>query len=288
MSVSLPQEKLSKLRAELEFFSGKRRATVHQIQRLCGVLAHCSKVIKGGRTFSRRIIDLLKGLPPGNKRVRLGDEFIHDLCWWREFSATFNGRNLMTKYNYGQGPWFCTHSCMGGYGLWSGSDWQAGYFNVSLSPGIARLDPCHGHWMNVHIDDDSSNINVLELIPVWLGVRRFASICSNFHVVCYTDNANVMTMINKGISSNSTCMCIIRDLFWICANNNIHLTARHIPGKDNIIADVLSRIVHTNDVSVINHFELCCSDSRPGGYGQNRHPSEFGHSIGLGRIHPSH
>lgn len=282
MSVSLPHAKMAKLHKELEFFRNKYRATVHQIQRLCGVLAHCSKVIKGGRTFSRRIIDLLKGLPPRNKRIRLSDEFIHDLCWWREFSAKFNGRNLMTKYNFGQGPWFCTDSCMGGYGLWSGSDWQAGYFNVSISPDTHEIDADHNHWMNVHVEEESSNI------PVWLGVRRFAGIWANFHVVCYTDNANVMTMINKGISSNKTCMCIIRDLFWICASSNIHLTARHIAGKDNVIADVLSRIVHTNDMSVINEFRLCCSDRGTSGSGQIRLTPESCHSVGLGRIDPGH
>lgn len=106
MSVSLPGKKMAKLKNELAFFQGKHRATIHQIQRLCGILAHCSKVIKGGRTFSRRIINHLKGLPLGNKRIRLQEDFLHDLAWWREFAAVFNGKNLMTKFNFGQGPWF--------------------------------------------------------------------------------------------------------------------------------------------------------------------------------------
>lgn len=282
MSVSIQREKMEKLQAELRFFEGKRRATVHQIQRLCGVLAHCSKVIKGGRTFSRRIIDHLKGLPPGNKRIRLDGEFLHDLSWWREFSKVFNGKNLMTKYNFGQGPWFCTDSCMGGYGLWHGSDWQSGYFNVSNSPDLTGLDPTHVHWMNIHVGDDSSNINVLELIPVWLGVRRFAEIWGDYHVVCFTDNANVMTMVNKGVSSNSTCMCIIRDIFWICALHNIHLTARHIAGSHNVLADILSRIIFTNDLSVTGDFHLCCSVNRTSGYGKDRHPHESRNTVGVG------
>lgn len=282
MSVSIPDEKMQNLKNELRFFEGKRRATVHQIQRLCGLLAHCSKVIKGGRTFSRRIINLLKGLPPGNKRIRLDDDFLHDLAWWREFSAIFNGKNLMTKFNHGEGPWFCTDSCLGGYGLWAGSDWQAGYFNVTISPDLSGLNHEHRHWMNIHVDEDSSNINVLELIPVWLGVQRFTKMWENYHVVCFTDNANVMTMLNKGISSNSTCMCILRDLFWRCAASNIHLTARHIAGTDNTLADVLSRIIFTNDLSVTSDFQLCCCVNRPGRDGQDRHSLEPCDTVGVG------
>lgn len=119
---------------------------------------------------------------------------------------------------------------MGGYGLWVDTDWQARYYNVTSSPDFTS-SPVH---------QDSSNINVLELIPVWLGVQRFAKAWANYHMVCYTDNANVMTMINKGISSNSTCMSIIRDMFWRCAAENIHLTARHFAGTDNVLADILS------------------------------------------------
>ena len=70
MSLSLPEDKLLKMRAELLFFQGRTRATKRQIQRLCGVTAHCAKVVRGGRTFSRRIMDLLAGLTGKNPRIR--------------------------------------------------------------------------------------------------------------------------------------------------------------------------------------------------------------------------
>lgn len=128
MSVSLPLEKLDKLQCELSFFANKRRATKKQIQHLCGILAHCAKVVKGGRTFSHRVISLLRGWPADKKRISLGNQFKHDVAWWTEFAETFNGKRLMITYNYGQGPWFFTDSSFSGYGLWSGTDWQAGFF----------------------------------------------------------------------------------------------------------------------------------------------------------------
>lgn len=69
MSISLPTAKMEMLMNELQFFHGKTRATIKQIQSICGIVSHPSKVIKGGRTFSRRMLDSLKGLAPSKKRV---------------------------------------------------------------------------------------------------------------------------------------------------------------------------------------------------------------------------
>lgn len=262
MSVKIPPAKMQKLRDEIKFFSGKKRATVKQIQRLCGILAHCSKVIKGGCTFSHRIIELLRGWPTDVKRIRLSDQFRYDISWWENFAAIFNGKNLMVKHNFGQGPCFTTDACIAGYGLWSEHDWQAGYFNSTATPILSNIDPDHGHWVNVHLQDDTSsaNINVLELIPVWLSLIRCASKWRDLHVLCLTDNSSVMSMINKGHSSNDMCMILLRDMFWRCAVNNIHLTSRHISGTSNVIADSLSRVKFTGDLSFLDYFLLCCSN----------------------------
>ena len=81
LTLSLPDDKLVKLRKELEFFMDHTRATKKQIQRLCGILAYGAKVIRGGRTVSWRIIDLLSGLKEGSPRIRLSEEFrLEGIC----------------------------------------------------------------------------------------------------------------------------------------------------------------------------------------------------------------
>lgn len=203
MSVSVPTEKMSKLHRELDFFKDRKRATIRQIQRLCGILTHVSKVIKGGRTFSHRIISLLKHCPGKRNRIRLTEGFRFDLYWWFNFATEFNGKNLMVKFNYGQGPGFHTDSCLSGYGLWVDDDWQAGYFDSSFSSDLSGLQHDHNHWVNIHLEEGAAgNINILELIPVWLALKRKAATWRNTHVICYTDNSSVMFMVNKGSSSN--------------------------------------------------------------------------------------
>lgn len=270
MSVSLPSEKMSKLQSEVRFFIGKTRASKRQVQRLCGILSHCAKVVKGGRTFSQRVINMLKGWTTSKKRIRLPTEFKYDLYWWRDFAAVFNGKNQMIQANYGEGPSFYTDACLSGYGCWEDRDWQAGYYNVSVTPDLSSVDQSHQHWVNVHVEDleSQSNINVLELIPVWLYVKRRAPEWRNLHVLCRCDNISVQFAINKGHSSNQACMSLLRDIFWVCATENIHLTVLYIRGKDNGLADALSRICFTNSISVLTEFPLCCSPaSHSSGYG---------------------
>ena len=258
MQISLPQHKLDKLHSELAFFDCRQRATKRQLQRLCGVLAHCSKVVRGGCTFSRRIIDLLSALPEGNPRITLSSEFHLDLLWWQEFAKTFNGVTCLIHYNFGQGPTIHTDSSFSGYGVVSDSRWLAGYFNSSDLPvGHNSLNPLHAHWINFELD--VMNINVLELFPVLLAVQAWGHNWSNQHIVCYSDNTQVVSCVNRGTSTNVHCMSMLREIFWCSAMFNFHITCRHIRGGDNVLPDLLSRVRAVNDLSLISQFGLCCS-----------------------------
>ena len=256
MSLSLPQDKLDKLKNELEFFKNRTRATKKQIQRLCGVIAHCAKVVRGGRTFSRRIIDLLGGLSAENPRIRLSEEFMLDLHWWISFASEFNGKENIIFPNNGNGPIFATDSCLKGYGILHDRDWQAGYFNSTSLPDLCYCcDNEHGHWMNVNVGD-LSNINYLELVPIWLALLRYKESWKDSHVVCLTDNTQVVVMLRSGHSVNKDCMVLLRRIFWLCAKNNIYITSKHVPGCLNTIPDMLSRVCEFDSLANITSYSV--------------------------------
>ena len=258
MEISLPSYKLSKLHHELAFFANRDRATKRQLQRLCGILAHCAKVVRAGRTFSRRIIDLLCSLPEGNPRIHLSKEFKLDLLWWTDFSQMFNGTACVIDDNYGLGPTIFSDSSLTGYGYVVGPYWQAGYFSSDVYPvAYDRVDPDHSHWLNYPCSSD--NINVLELIPLLLAARRFGQSWGNQKVLCFSDNTQVVSCVNKGTSINCFSMEMLREIFWSSAVNNFHITSRHISGIDNYLPDLLSRISTHNDINCVLSFPLCCS-----------------------------
>ena len=75
LEARLPEDKIIKLHKELKFFSGKKRATLRQLQRLTGVLCHASKVIYGGRPYTHNILQMQKLFSSGAKRIRLSSDF---------------------------------------------------------------------------------------------------------------------------------------------------------------------------------------------------------------------
>lgn len=262
MQVKLPDEKLNRLFTELQFFEGRHRATKRQLQKLCGVLSHCACVVHGGRIFSKRINLLLKGIH-SNKRIRLGEGFNQDLRWWKDFAMFFNGTASVIKYNYGAGPWFATDASNTGYGVFTSGDWLGGFFNelANIRPVFCDNHMGHNHWENVTlplIDSDDNNINFRELVPVYLAIIRYAPSCINTQVVAFSDNLQVVHAVNKGTSCNASSMNLLRCIFWLCVQYNVSLIARYIPGKFNIIPDLLSRQKEKKHQQALMNFDLCC------------------------------
>lgn len=261
MTMSLPSDKMQKLRSELEFFVKRKRATKHQLQRLCGVLSHAAKVVYGGRIFSRRMIDLLKGLPDKNVRIKLSDDFKEDLQWWRTYAANFNGHATIVSHHYTQEVVLQTDASKGGYGIVVDNDWMAGYINCDLIPqGMEELKQEHGHWYNYELQT-SFNINEMELLPIWLAVHRYSHMWRNKLITCQVDNTQVMWAINRGRSVNKNNMVVLRKIFWESVKNNFHMVAIHVKGDENILPDLLSRLRCVNDLSILHDSSLCCVGS---------------------------
>lgn len=258
--MSLPDDKLMKLRHELSFFKARTRATVKQLRRLCGILAYASRIVHGGRTFSRRVIDLLKGI-----RIRLSTQFRWDIEWWEKWALKFNGQATMIRHNYGLGQAINSDASLSGYGLISNKWWIAGYYNSQLIPQIFQISPHLGrHWINLQVGQEcTTNINVLELVPIWLACLLWGHTWKNQQIVCWNDNTQVVASVNKGISANKISMCLLRDIFWQSVHYNFHLVARHIPGILNSGPDFLSRICDTTTTcDLMKHVSCNCRGPR--------------------------
>ena len=77
----------------------------------------------------------------------------------------------------------------------------------------------------------------------------------------YTDNTQVMSMVNTGRSTSVPCMFWLRELFWLSVLYNFHLVASHVKSEDNILPDFLSRLFdRKRNSSIPCHliWDLCC------------------------------
>ena len=86
--IRLPVEKLERLQSLLRSWGDRKSCTRKELESLIGLLNHACKVVRSGRSFLRRMIDLLHAVhrPPNSTvPIRLNRGFRSDLAWWVTF-----------------------------------------------------------------------------------------------------------------------------------------------------------------------------------------------------------
>ena len=238
MEVRLPDRKVVRLKQLVSEFKEKSSCTLHELQVLCGHLAHASRVVRGGRTFSRRLINFTKYMSNMSRRVMVPDWLVDDLEWWSSFFSVYNGQCPIIKNISILELKVESDSSMTGFGARFGSNWFLGVWHLPFPPpGVPR----HHYAVPPSEYESDLNINVLELWPIVEAAFRWGKSWKGYKVRVLTDNTQVLSMINTGRSSNVTCMHWLREIFWLSFIYDFHLVASHISTKENVLPDYLSR-----------------------------------------------
>ncbi len=95
MIIRLSDKKLAELKELLHRWQGRKAAPRRELESLIGKLAHASRVIAPGRTFMRRMFELLKGIRKPHYKIRLCRSFRSDLQWWTTLIDAWNGVGLI-------------------------------------------------------------------------------------------------------------------------------------------------------------------------------------------------
>ena len=103
-----------------------------------------------------------------------------------------------------------------------------------------------------------NNINYLEILTCFLALKAFCSQIKNCHVKTVIDNTTAVSYINSMGGRSLSCNQITRELWVWCANHGISLSAAHIPGKENVLADKESREKHLDTGWKLNPELLDC------------------------------
>ena len=87
LQMRLPAEKLARLKIMLRKWARLLSCRKRELQSLVGLLHDASIVVTPGRTFLRRLIDLIKSAHhrPGSSFLRLNREARSDILWWLTF-----------------------------------------------------------------------------------------------------------------------------------------------------------------------------------------------------------
>lgn len=229
MEVRLPRSKLLELKELLATWQSRRTCRKKELESLVGKLAHACKVVRPGKTFLRRMFEVVSGVHQPHHHVRLNAEFRSDLTWWATFLESWNGVSLLQEFGPRQISHQFVSDASGSFGC--GALWEFRWLQLQW-PQSCRED---------FVQLTEASITLKELLPVVIACAVWGREWQNSSVLVHCDNVGAVSLINSGYSRVPAIMHLLRCLFFIRAFFKLTLWAVHIPGRENALADAISR-----------------------------------------------
>ncbi|XP_062570072.1 uncharacterized protein LOC134232143 [Saccostrea cucullata] len=195
---------------------------IRKFASLIGLIVHAFNAIFVGplhyRNLERDKIKSLKNSIDYESEMVISENSVQEITWWLHNIEKLNGkliRNPSVDY------WVETDASLQG--------WGASFEDKSTG----------GRWS---VLESKMHINELELRAIQFAVRALFASYSNCHIGIKSDNTTAVAYINSigGMTSESLDSVAIQIWNW-CLDKNIIISAKHIPGVENVKADFLSR-----------------------------------------------
>lgn len=221
--IRLPSDKLHELLNSLHVWQNRKKCTKRELLSLIGVLSFAAKVVKPGRMFLRRLIDLSTTVSCLHHHITLNSESRADIQWWLDFLPGWNGVAMMQPDPFTSVSMFLHTDASGvGFGAVFGDKWFS-----------------HRWPDQFHADLD---IHIQELFAIVAAVCAWGDHWVNSQILFFTDNMSVTQVWRSGTSKDKLTMKLVRFLFLYTAKRNINILMEHVFGFYNAQADHLSRL----------------------------------------------
>jgi len=222
MELRLPEKKLQAVQTSVKEWFGRRSCTKRELLSLIGVLSHACKVVRPGKRFLRRLINISTCTPNLNRHIRLNNECRSDLGWWYTFLPQWNGISMLWDDRKKHPDHMAWSDASGTWGC--GAYWQTRWFQYP--------------WTESHME---WSIAGKEMIPVMWGCYVWGKEWKNGVVQWNCDNIAVVEVINRGSAKDIHLAHLLRCIHFAEAKHNFMLVAQHVQGVTNDKADDLSR-----------------------------------------------
>ena len=222
LEARLPLDKLHDLKSALSSWLQRSSCTKRDLLSLIGTLSFAAKIVPAGRTFFRRLLDLSSTTPHLNDLIQLDHGSRLDFTWWNLFTTPWAGRSFFLLPEWTPAPHIHLYTDSSG-SIGFGAFWEGDWLNGRWSPAEA-----------------GRSIQFKELYPITLAAAAWGHRWGTLRVLFLCDNRAVVDCIHSGTSHCPHMMHLLRNLFLLAAQHNFTISARHIPGLHNPIADALS------------------------------------------------
>ncbi len=226
----LSDARLAKLVSIIDTWLQKDTATQRELLSLAGTLHFACRVVRPGRAFVRRLLNLAHSLQRLHTRVSLSHGTRADLRWWHQFAHQWNGVSWLYEPHWQSAHCLHLHTdaSLQGYGAVFGTHWFACEWTRDELALAHRLHRVSLPWMELYA--------LVRAAATWGHLLRGKRL--HFHCDSATSVAACQRMSSRSIQL----MKLIRCLLFIAAQHGFEWRIKHIAGTDNIVADCLSRM----------------------------------------------
>ena len=196
-------------------------STKLQLQSIIGSLMFVAKCVKPTRYFVNRLLNALREAK--DKTIKVNEDMKRDLKWFMDFLPRFNGTATYKHPIIEQSHTLAIDACLTGVG----GVWQNKVYTAPIPDWLQQYG-------NMHITH-------FEMINIIIAIKLWGNEWVGQKVILYTDNEAVVTICNQGFTRDTVLATIARNIWLYTAEKDICLQVLHLPGKDNVIADLLSR-----------------------------------------------
>ena len=172
---------------------------------------------QGVPVLLNRMLEVLRNMGE-EKFTKLNLDFFQDLNWFSKFLTKFNGTAVFDHRPIK--ALVELDACLTGMG----GCWNPKVYSVPIERNYKTFTIVH-----------------LETLNLLVAMRLWADHWSSQKVVLFCDNQAVVSVLNNGRTKDRTLAAITRNIQMIAAIKDINLSVVHILGKNNTVADLLSR-----------------------------------------------
>lgn len=141
------------------------------------------------------------------------------MAWWKTFAEAWNGSSIIVRADQPEVLLTSDASGVWGCGAYSGSNW----FQVEWDEATRQR-----------------SIAVKELLPIIIAAVIWGSKWRGLSVCARSDNKAVVDVLKARSCKDKDLMQLLRSLFFLEATHQFQLSAVHIAGVNNDLADNLS------------------------------------------------
>ena len=213
-------------KGEIPFLEGKISRTMPacQIASVLGTLESCRPAIWQAPLHFRHLqIRMIQALHSSNQNfdvlITLDHDSLEELHWWVSNIHSVNGSPMRSP---APTLFLTTDASKKGWGA------------------VCESQRTNGRWSD---SERTQHINVLELKAAFLALKSFLKNQSHKVVCLRMGNTSAVAHVNNKGGTHSPCLLALTlELWQWCLERNIMISAQHVPGKLNTIADSESRV----------------------------------------------